>query len=39
MVYNWDRFQDIITHLYVTEQKPVDEIVKYMRIKHGFTPR
>lgn len=39
MVYNWDRFQETITRLYVDEHKPVDEIIKYMSAKYGFTPR
>lgn len=39
MVYDWEPHKDTITHLYVDENKQVDEIIEYMRMNHGFAPR
>ncbi|KUI70232.1 hypothetical protein VM1G_06178 [Cytospora mali] len=39
MVYDWDSHKDILSHLYVDEKKPIEEIITYMRINHNFTPR
>lgn len=39
MVYNWDEYKDVITRLYVQENKPVDEIMRYMSRHYDFKPR
>lgn len=39
MVYNWEDYKDIITRLYVQENKQVDEIIRYMRNHYDFKPR
>lgn len=39
MVYNWEDYKDIITRLYVQENKQVDEIIRYMRNQYDFKPR
>lgn len=39
MVYDWEPHKETITHLYVQQNKQVDEIIEYMRANHNFTPR
>lgn len=39
MVYDWEAHKDTISHLYVQENKQVDDIIEYMRVNHDFTPR
>lgn len=39
MVYNWEDYRDIITRLYVQDNKQVDEIIRYMRNQYDFKPR
>ncbi|KAJ4424369.1 hypothetical protein N0V82_000888 [Gnomoniopsis sp. IMI 355080] len=38
MVYNWEEYKDVITRLYVQENKPVDEIMRYMSRHYDFKP-
>ncbi|PSR83419.1 Clr5 domain-domain-containing protein, partial [Coniella lustricola] len=38
MVYHWEKYKDTLHSLYVHEAKPVDYIIEYMRLHHGFSP-
>lgn len=39
MVFNWDTYRDVITRLYVQENKQVDEIMRFMSSNYDFKPR
>lgn len=39
MVYKWEQHRETCYRLYVEENRPMDEVVKYMREHHNFTPR
>lgn len=39
MVYNWEDYKNVITRLYVQENKQVDEIIEYMSHHYDFKPR
>lgn len=39
MVFNWDTYKDVITRLYVQENKQVDEIMRFMSTTYDFKPR
>ncbi|KAK4041573.1 amidase signature domain-containing protein [Parachaetomium inaequale] len=38
MVYRWEQHRQTCYRLYVEENRPMDEVVRYMRDHHNFTP-
>jgi len=39
MGYKWEQHRATCYRLYVNENRPLDEVVQYMRDHHNFTPR
>jgi len=39
MGYSWEQHRQTCYRLYVEENRPLDEVVRYMREHHDFTPR
>ena len=39
MVYDWDGKEQMLYQMYILENKSLEEIIKFMKEKHDFTPR
>lgn len=39
MGYDWDAHRETCYRVYVEERRSMDELMEYMKLHHGFTPR
>lgn len=39
MTKQWDKYKDIILELYVTQKKPLNEVMDIMKTYHQFDAR
>lgn len=37
-MYEWDQYRDECFRLYITERRPLEEIMQYMKDNHNFAP-
>ena len=37
--HKWDQHRQECYSMYVEQQKPLDEVMEYMRAAHNFVPR